>query len=86
MSKIPSGLTVLVFAGVVGLAMIEIVWVVSTMTSLVTCRWIATTYEDADVNHFILDKGGSCFENEQDKIFFLRTWQSINLIKLRTLR
>jgi hypothetical protein len=37
------------------------------------------------VDHFILDEGGWCYENERDKIF-LRTGLGMNLVKLRTLK
>jgi hypothetical protein len=53
---------VLVYLGVVGLAMIDIVWVISTTTPLlittpsVTC--IAITCEDADMDCFILEERG----------------------------
>jgi hypothetical protein len=37
------------------------------------------------VDHFILDEGGKCYKDEQDKIFS-RIRLSMNLVKLRMLR
>jgi hypothetical protein len=46
-----------------------IVWVTSTTTPLVTYNGFVTTHEDADIDCFILDEGGSCYKDEWDKIF-----------------
>jgi hypothetical protein len=83
--RYPRAWLVLVYVGVVGLAMTDIVWVISTTTSLVTCKWICYNCKNADVDCFILDKEGQCYKGEQDKIF-PRTRLSMNLVKLRLLR
>ena len=64
--------------------MIDIVWVILTITPLVTCNGFATTCDDADMNRFILDEEDSCYKNEWDKIF-PRMSLCIDLVKLRML-
>ena len=46
----------------------------------------AITYEDTSMNCLLLDKGGSCYEKERDKIFFPRMWLSTDPAKLWTLK